>query len=216
MSVPRLVRTGVVVGCGALAGRAIWQRLASSDGPDPVSGSVYRDSLGWRLYDGVAAAADRRVGWDKLPTPLGLAALIGLRNILRQENLYDTSGEPAVNTPPVPPLQPEFLVTRSEQGVYNDLGRPSMGMAGSRFGRNVPLAATTREPDDLLMPRPEPAPRQPRAPDAQRVPAGDDAQPARGRVDPVHDPRLVQPRHRRHGPLGRSSSSPTTRGRSPR
>ena len=88
------------------SGKAVWERLASSDGPDPVSGSVYRDSLGWRLYDDAAAAADRCVGWDKLPTPLGLAVLIGLRNILRQENLYDTSGQPAVNTPPVPPLEP--------------------------------------------------------------------------------------------------------------
>ncbi len=99
MSVRRLVKTGIVVGCGALAGKAVWERLSSSDGPDPISGSVYRDTLGWRLYDGAAAAADRCVGWDKLPTPLGLAVLIGLRNILRQENLYDTSGEAAVDTP---------------------------------------------------------------------------------------------------------------------
>jgi hypothetical protein len=151
MSLPRLVRTGVAVGLGVVVGKAVWERLSSSDGPDPVSGSRYRDSLGWRLYDNAAAAADRCVGWDKLPTPLGLAVLEGLRNILRQENLYDTSGEPSVNTPAVPPLAPEFLSARTEQGIYNDLAQPSMGMAGSRFGRNVPLAATEREPDDLLM-----------------------------------------------------------------
>jgi hypothetical protein len=156
VSLRRLVKTGVVLGCGALAGKAVWERLSSSDGPDPISGSVYRDTLGWRLYDGAAAAADRCVGWDKLPTPLGLAVLIGLRNILRQENLYDTSGEAAVDTPPVPPLEPAFLVARTPEGVYNDLDRPSMGMAGSRFGRNVPLEATRREPDALLM---EPNPR---------------------------------------------------------
>jgi Animal haem peroxidase len=156
VTVRRLVKTGIVVGCGALVGRAVWERLSSSDGPDPVSGSVYRDTLGWRLYDAAAAAADRCVGWDKLPTPLGLAVLIGLRNILRQENLYDTSGEPAVDTPPVPPLEPAFLVARTPEGVYNDLDRPSMGMASSRFGRNVPLEATRREPDALLM---EPNPR---------------------------------------------------------
>jgi hypothetical protein len=153
MSAGKLIKAGLVVGGGVLVGRAIWDRLAEPDGPDPVSGSVYRDSAGWRLYDGVAAAADRCVGWDKLPTPLGLAVLIGL---LRQRNLYDTSGEPAVNTPAVPPLEPAFLVTRTPQGIYNDLDRPAMGMAASRFGRNVPLEATGREPDDLLM---EPNPR---------------------------------------------------------
>ena len=101
------------------------------------------------------------------PTPLGLAALIGLRNILRQQNLYDTSGEPAVNPAPVPPLDPAFLVTRTPQGVYNDLGQPSMGMAGSRFGRNVPLERDApragRPPDGA-----QPAHRQPRAAHAPR------------------------------------------------
>jgi hypothetical protein len=150
VSTPRLLRAGLLAGGGVLAGRAIWRRLSRPEG------SGYRDTLGWRLYDDAAAAADRCIGWDRLPTPLGLAALIGLRNILRQQNLYDTSGEPAVNPAPVPPLDPAFLVTRSTQGVYNDLGKPSMGMAGSRFGRNVPLDATHREPDARLM---EPNPR---------------------------------------------------------
>ena len=45
--------------------------------------------------------------------------------------------------------------------------------------------------------RAEPAARQPRAADARRVPAGDDAQPARRRVDPVRGARLVQPRQER-------------------
>ena len=75
MSLPRLVRTGVAVGLGVVVGKAVWERLSASDGPDPVSGSRYRDSLGWRLYDNAAAAADGCVGWDKLPTPLGLAVL---------------------------------------------------------------------------------------------------------------------------------------------
>jgi Animal haem peroxidase len=151
VSAPRVLRTGIALGLGALAGRALWQRLGAPDGPDAVSGSVYRDTLGWRLYDGACATADRCIGWDKLPTPLGLATLIGLRNILRQENLYDTSGEPGVNTPTLPPRTPAMLVNRSEQGVYNDLSEPRMGMLGSRFGRNVPLEATRREPDALLM-----------------------------------------------------------------
>jgi Animal haem peroxidase len=150
MSAPRLLRTGLIAGGGFLAGRAIWRRLSSPED------SGYRDTLGWRLYDGAAAAADRRVGWARMPTPVGLAVLIGLRNILRQQNLYDTSGEPAMNPAPVPPIEPAFLVTRTTQGVYNDLDHPGMGMAASRFGRNVPLDATHREPEDRLM---EPNPR---------------------------------------------------------
>ena len=38
-----------------------------------------------RLYDATAEAIDRRIGWDKLPLPLALLVLIGLRNVLREE-----------------------------------------------------------------------------------------------------------------------------------
>src|SRR6185437_15629223 len=156
MSAGKLLRTGLFAGGTFLAGRAAWRLLSQREAPDPLSGSVYRDTVGWRLYDSLCAAADRGVGWDKLPVPLGLATLIGLRNILRQENLYDTSGEASVNLPPLPAFDRSFLVNRSELGVYNDLAEPRMGMLGSRFGRNVPLEATRAEPDDLLM---EPNPR---------------------------------------------------------
>jgi len=151
----KLLRTGLLAGAVVLSGRAAWRLLSEPAGPDPVSGSRYRDTAGWRLYDDVCAAADRWAGWDRLPLPLGLATLIGLRNILRQENLYDTSGEPSVNLPPVPPYEPSFLVNRHDLGAYNDLDEPRMGMLGTRFGRNVPLAATGREtPDQLMEPNP--------------------------------------------------------------
>ena len=65
--------------------------------------------------------------------------------------------------------------------------------------------------------RAESAARQPRAPDAGRVHAGDDAQPARRRVDPVRGARLVQPRQERgREPVASSRSPTTTRGRSTR
>ena len=60
-----------------------------SDGRRGESG--YRNSLPWRIFDAVAAHLDRTRGWDKLSTPLGLAVLIGVRNKLRQRNLYDTN-----------------------------------------------------------------------------------------------------------------------------
>ena len=37
-----------------------------------------------RLYDATAEAIDRRIGWDKLPLPIAMLVLIGLRNILRK------------------------------------------------------------------------------------------------------------------------------------
>ena len=39
---------------------------------------------------------DRRFGWDRLPRPLGLLTLIGVRDRLRQRNLCDT-GLPAAS-----------------------------------------------------------------------------------------------------------------------
>ena len=101
--------------------------------------SGYRQTPLWRVYDRIAEKLDHAVGWDKVPTPLGLAILIGLRNILRQQNLYDTTSEPAVNQSAIEPMQARYLTERTTDGTYNDLENPMMGMAGSRFGRNVPL-----------------------------------------------------------------------------
>ncbi|OLE23947.1 MAG: heme peroxidase [Catenulispora sp. 13_1_20CM_3_70_7] len=115
--------------------------------------SGYHTSLFWRVYDRVSTAVDRRVGWSRLPYPLALAALVGLRDVLRHRNLYDT-GSPAV--PPVlEPYRPEDLSTRRIDGSYNNLAKPRTGMAGTRFGRNVPLERTYPEPlPDLLQPNP--------------------------------------------------------------
>jgi len=95
---------------------------------------------------------DRSVGWDKLPVPLGLLALIGLRDELRAHNLYSTYDGPP---PVVPdPVNPRFTA-RTVDGSFNDLSMPSMGMAGSRFGRNVPPELGVAEtPPRLLDPNP--------------------------------------------------------------
>ena len=95
-------------------------------------------SLSKRILIRVSEVVDRRLHWDKIPVPLGLLTLIGIRDALREKNLYDTyDGEP----PPAPSRTPsEYLTVRTIDGSYNDLSSPSMGMAGTRFGRNVPLA----------------------------------------------------------------------------
>jgi hypothetical protein len=103
------------------------------------------------LFDRAMQAIDHAVGWDKLPTPLGLLVLIGIRNILRQKNLYDTTHEPAINLPPIEPPDPRFAKVRTLDGTYNDLENPRMGMAGSRFGRNVPIEDTVPEPEPAIL-----------------------------------------------------------------
>ena len=52
------------------------------------------------LFTNAAEALDRRVGWDRLPLPLAMLTLIGLRNRLREKNLYDTGRGP-LNRPDV-------------------------------------------------------------------------------------------------------------------
>ena len=117
--------------------------------------SGYHQSYFWRVFDSVAQAVDQRFGWDRLPTPLGILVLIGVRDVLRKRNLYDTSAQPAVNVPPVPPLTEDARRFRTADGTWNDLDQPSMGMAGGRFGRNVPIDKTFPEPmPDILEPSP--------------------------------------------------------------
>src|SRR4051794_27915828 len=89
----------------------------------------------------VASLLDRTVGWDKLPRPLGVLALIGLREQLREENLTDTGlVRPA-------PRRPLGLDVRTLDGGWNDITHPAMGSLRTRFGRNVPLDRAYGEPD---------------------------------------------------------------------
>src|SRR5215218_6271781 len=113
--------------------------------------SGYRDTPLWRLYDSVAQRLDHRVGWYRLPKWVGLAVLVGVRNILRQRNLHDTRKIPTQNEPPVPPFDVRFMTERTADGTYNDLSDPTMGRAGSRFGRNIPLDRAVTPGEAALM-----------------------------------------------------------------
>src|SRR3954463_15346310 len=106
------------------------------------------------LLRGTADSLDRRVGWDRLPLPAGLLPLVGLRDRLRKENLHDT-GRGALDVPPVDDHD-GYLTARTLDGTFNDLNDPLMGSLGSRFGRNVPLSFTYREPPDAML---DPSPR---------------------------------------------------------
>jgi hypothetical protein len=79
---------------------------------------------------------DRRFGWDHLPRPLGVLTLIGIRQRLRERNLYDTGT--GVPLSPGPEDGDAHRTARTLDGSYNDLSDPAMGAIGARFGRNVP------------------------------------------------------------------------------
>jgi hypothetical protein len=69
---------------------------SSSDEPD-------KPNIFERAFDSVTERIDQKHPWYKLPKPLGLLELIGIRNTLREKNLYDTSRQPSVNPVQPPP-----------------------------------------------------------------------------------------------------------------
>jgi hypothetical protein len=116
--------------------------------------STYRRSLAWTAFDRAMHALDYKFRWYRLPKPLGLLALIGIRNIMRQNNLYDTTAQPAVSPAQPQPYQSSYLTERSPDGSWNDLQNPAMGMAYTRFGRNVPIDSTWPDAELMLEPNP--------------------------------------------------------------
>lgn len=96
------------------------------------------------------------IPWHRLPTPLALLELLKFRNELRQKNLHDTSQIPNKEELPKPTPREDswYLVARTADGSYNDLDHPEMGMAGTRFGRNVPLKDATVDEKNLMHPSP--------------------------------------------------------------
>src|SRR5690242_18283470 len=90
-----------------------------------------------------AEKVDHTFGWDHLPLPLAIPTLVGLRDRLRELNLYDTGRGPK----DVPQFDDHagYMGARTLDGTYNDLSDPLMGSLGSRFGRNVPIADTWPE-----------------------------------------------------------------------
>ncbi|MGE0026640.1 MAG: peroxidase family protein [Thermoleophilia bacterium] len=90
-----------------------------------------RLSAGQRALLRVSGALDRVAPWYRLPRPLGLVGLLGIRIALRAHNLYD----------PAPPRE----------------GEPARaaGVPGRPFGRNQPLwGIAPRDPEALVTPSP--------------------------------------------------------------
>ncbi|MEB3214287.1 MAG: peroxidase family protein [Leptolyngbyaceae bacterium] len=94
--------------------------------------------------------------WHRFPTPLALLKLARFRRDLREKNLHDTSTLPnnGRGPVPVPDKDGKHLAFRTADGSFNDLEHPEMGMAGTRFGRNVPVKDTQLDAPNLMKPNP--------------------------------------------------------------
>ena len=90
--------------------------------------------------------------WFRWPFTVAIAIILGHRDNLREKNLTDTETDP----PEAPAAEGDIVGARTVTGSHNDLGRPWMGMAGTRFGRNVALKAAFGETGERLM---DPSPR---------------------------------------------------------
>lgn len=107
-----------------------------------------------RLWARWSESMDRKWGWQHMPPLLGVLTLEGLRTVLRRDNLYDTDGLP-VKAPALGPTEnSRWRTARSADGTYNDLSSSTMGSAGARFGRNVPLDQTSVSRGNVLKPNP--------------------------------------------------------------
>jgi Animal haem peroxidase len=105
-----------------------------------------------RLLGGFARLTSRFRTWYRWPFLIAMPTLAGLRINMRARNLFDTETEPQLQ---VPPAAGDVRQQRTTDGSYNDLGKPWMGMANSRFGRNAPIAETFGEQmPGLLDPNP--------------------------------------------------------------
>jgi hypothetical protein len=142
-------------------------------------------SFAMRVFVWSFTTLNKIVPWHKLPTFIGVINLAALREVLRAQNLHNTSDIPVTRREglePTPPLQPEDLVRRNEDGYYNNFDRdannnlikPEMASSalnpqdetnssdftkanpGARFGRNIPLSAVGPLPSEKIS---EPNPR---------------------------------------------------------
>ncbi|MGI9502068.1 MAG: peroxidase family protein, partial [Geminicoccaceae bacterium] len=100
--------------------------------------------LGWLF-----ARINRRWPWYTMPTAkLQIVNLVGLRGQMREKNLYDTHRRRMPSAQPVPE---EFRDVRTADGSYNDPRDPTVGQAGTRFGRNIPLSESRPADDDVML-----------------------------------------------------------------
>jgi hypothetical protein len=131
---------------GASIGLAVAAQILRPKLKVPRASSLvppYQPATAVRLLGLIAEALDRAYKWHTFSTPVGVALLVGLRERLREHNLFDTETLPRAHPLEAPRHSgTRHLIARTPDGSYNDLANPWMGRAGARFGRNVPLELT--------------------------------------------------------------------------
>jgi hypothetical protein len=115
-------------------------------------GFTFRRSLRQRFLGAIYQTINLFLPWHKLPVFVGGFNLEAFREKLRERNLHHTGyGLPAAS---------QWLLgndrLRSADGSYNNLQHPRMGMAGTRFGRNIPLGEAILDTETKLL---NPSPR---------------------------------------------------------
>ncbi len=98
-------------------------------------------------------AARTWTDWYHRPKALAILKLAQMRHALNRDNIFDTYrvGERPASSGPRPA---NAETVRTIDGTYNDLGDPTMGAAGVRFGRNVPPHRARTDLHGLLSPSP--------------------------------------------------------------
>ena len=110
-----------------------------------------------RLLIGTFALLNRFVPWYRLPRWLGIGNLMAYRLALRARNLHDTWTPGGLRRWVGDVPDTDRVRYRTPDGSWNHLEHPDMGKAGTRFGRNVPLAGAWPESGPSLL---EPSPRE--------------------------------------------------------
>lgn len=106
------------------------------------------------LFSKLVDQLGEKLAWHRLPKPLGLLALIKIRDELREHNLHDTEQPPLQRNPDPSAVPEEKVRFRTFDGTYNDLEYPKMGAIGARFGRNFPLGRVHPDSNNLMNPSP--------------------------------------------------------------
>jgi len=88
--------------------------------------------------------------WDRLSTLVAAVNIAVFRDRLREYNLHHTGYGARCSSG----WSDGNERWRSADGSFNSLEHPRMGMAGTRFGRNVPLTEAVPDDDALLDPSP--------------------------------------------------------------
>jgi hypothetical protein len=135
--------------------------MARSPKPVKPPRAPYRDGPFWRPYNDVTTTLERWRPWYRWPKWPAIFLLIGVRNRLRQRNLFDLGYQaaPTVNPVEAPPFKEEYRTQRAPDGSWNTLPpgqQPDqehgvIGMSRTRFGRNVWFASAWRESTERFM-----------------------------------------------------------------